>query len=619
MRLLQSIEDVSTIPLSNRDDIVVTTVVGADGKQHALSLYGHMFWDFRPYFPHAARGMTEKIIDWSKTPVEWVPCLKEAVSLLMTRIPEGCVRLDPAGIPKRHIIMNAFAKWAVSRGIHNFSEVTEFSLSAYLQELAYNGAQDRTVNQHRSTLLRYALVSENSISGVPRHAISSLHKYIPISDQKAREKRTKCIPVSEARDVFQSALAVIEQADYVLDLRDKIESSWARKMLTMTRKQWGDRYKRVLVVQAGFKDALEYESALVDIRTACYIVLAMTTGCRVHELGDIRTGCVYQQTIQGNTYWWLKSWTRKIGEKPTRWLAPPIAKKVSVILERHSEPLRRKIKLQIAEAQGLYGNEYLPQEQRALVAMKLLELRRNVNRLFLSESINGITSTDTKSHNKQIQSFLKRAKLRLSLVVNTHNFRRTYAVFITHLNKGASVDLVVLRDHFKHGNIQMTEWYASLSQADHQLIELLGEESSIFDRDVVAHWLEPDTPLAGGFGGRVKRWAGQYHTPTFYKNHSQMIDCISEGLDLRSTGHSWCISGASGCGGKGLFEPSSCGSCEHGLIDDTQTAVWEGIRGQHTELLNRKDIGPGGHARVVAALKAAEDILEKLIPLGGRL
>lgn len=616
MRLLQAVEDITKVPVSRRNEIVVTTVVGMDGKQHALSLYGHMIWYFNPYFPHAARGKTEKFIDWSKTPEEWLPCLKEAASLLMTRIPEGGVRLDPAGIPKRHLTMNAFAKWGSVRGIRNFSEVTAFSLSAYLQELAYKGAQDRTINHHRAVLERFALISSNSEYGIPAHAMPGLGIYKPISDHTAREKRTKCVPVSEAKELFQAALAVIEQADSILDLRDKIESSWSSKALSMTRKEWGEKYKRVFVVQAGFKKVLEYESALIDIRTACYIILAMTTGCRVHELGDIRVGCVYQQTIEGSTYWWLKSWTRKIGEKPTRWLAPPVAKKISVILERHSEPLRKKIAVEMAEMSELYSSQRLLPGQRAIVAMKLLELRRNANRLFLSESVKGISSTDTKNHNKQISSFIKRAQLRLGLGVNTHTFRRTYAVLITNLNKGASIDLVTLRDHFKHSNIQMTEWYASLSQADFQLLQLIDEEGVNFDREVVAYWVEPDTLLTGGFGNRVKQWAGKYHAATLYKDHSEMISCISEGINIRGTGHGWCISGTSGCGGRGLFEPASCGTCEHGVIDDTQSLIWKEIREQHAELINRTDIGPGGRERARAALEAADEVLAKLIPGG---
>lgn len=616
MRLLQAVKDIMCIPVSCRDDIVVTTVVGVDGRQHALSLYGHMIWYFYPYFPHAARAKTEKLIDWSKTPNEWLPCLKEAASLLMTRVPEGGVRLDPAGIPKRLVTMNAFAKWGSLHGIRNFSEVTAFSLSAYLQELASNGAQDRTVNHHRAVLERFALISSKSEFGIPEHAMPGLGTYTPIPDHDAREKRTKCVPVREAKELFQAALEVLEEADSILDLRDKIDSSWLRKALTMTRKEWGEKYKRMFVVQAGFQNVLEYESALIDIRTSCYIVLAMTTGCRVHELGDIRTGCVYQQTIEGNTYWWLKSWTRKIGEKPTRWLAPPIAKTASVILERHSEPLRSKILSEMVEMKRLYSSQELLPEQRAIVAMELLELRRNANRLFLSESLNGITSTDTKSHNKQIMAFIKRSKLSIKMDVNTHSFRRTYAVLITNLNKGASIDLVTLRDHFKHSNIQMSEWYASLSQADLQLLQLIDEEGVKFDREVVAHWLEPETSLTGGFGHRVKQWAGKYHSPTIYKDHNEMIGCISEGINIRGTGHSWCISGMSGCGGRGLFEPTSCGTCEHGVIDDTQLLVWKEIRAQHTELISRKDIGPGGRERVHAALEAAEKILEKLIPGG---
>lgn len=63
---------------------------------------------------------------------------------------------------------------------------------------------------------------------------------------------------------------------------------------------------------AGFKDVYAFESRLMDIRTAACIVLAQSTGCRVHELGDAKVGCIFQEEVEGVSHYRLKASTRKI-------------------------------------------------------------------------------------------------------------------------------------------------------------------------------------------------------------------------------------------------------------------------------------------------------------------
>ncbi|WP_416050268.1 hypothetical protein [Cupriavidus basilensis] len=182
-----------------------------------------------------------------------------------------------------------------------------------------------------------------------------------------------------------------------------------------------------------------------------------------------------------------------------------------------------------------------------------------------------------------------------------------------HLNKGVRIDLVTLQHHYKHATVLMTEWYAKLPETDKELFELIEEESDYFDLALVDHWMDPATPLAGGLGKRIKAYPGRHHQPMFFKTRREFVDSIRDGLNIRSTGHSWCLSEGEDCGGRGLFEPPRCGDCGSGVIDDSFTKVWRYIKDQQDELVTLEDIGPGGRAKVKKALKAADAVLEQLI------
>lgn len=607
--------DPSGLPKFERDSLIVTQVTSDSGTSVPVSFYGDMVWDYTPYFPHAARGKSDKEIYWEKSPPEWVESLKSVVSAFTYKKPLGGVQLDPATLPKRAITLNAFAKWCSASGIRRFRDVRAFDLARYLQKLRSKGVVDRTVSSHVAILRRVYDMRRFIVDSFTDEAVSAL-RYEEVGalwePDAGDDRRTELIPLQKAAQLFSAALEHLTNADVLLRLQDYLEEDWASASTRVTRKAWGDGVKKVKVREAGFKDVYEYESALIDIRTAAYIVLAQSTGCRVHELGDIRSGCVYSEVVNGVTYWWLKSTTRKVGDGPQRWLAPEIVEKAVAILERFSQPLQRRVLAELAAAEIEYCTA-LPADESRQLALRILELKRNSTRLFLSESPLGIVSTDTKSHNKQLQAFAQRRGIHLASHLSTHRFRRTYAVIVVHLNKGHRIDLVTLQHHYKHASMLMTEWYAKLPETDKELYELIEEENNYFDLALVSHWMEDATPLAGGLGRRIKAYPGRHYQPMFFKSHKEFVESIREGLNIRGTGHSWCLGDAKDCGGRGLFEAPRCDGCANGVIDDHFTDVWQSLREQQTELIELNDIGPGGQEKVRKSLAAADAVLAKLL------
>lgn len=602
---------------AERDDLVITYVQLADGEKIPLSRYGDPTWRFTPYFPHAARGKLDKEIVWAKTPVEWRPFMRSAAAAFTFRAPPGGQQLDPATIPKRHITLNAFAKWCSSVGIKRFSDVRAFDLTRYIQKLRDGGLHDRSLASHIGILRKVYEHRGAMLDSFTDDAATALRfdQVGPLWEPDADDdRRTELIPLAEASSLFVAARAHLENAAPLLRLRDDLAKQWEAAKGRVHRKDWGDNVKKAAVRAAGFRNAIEFESALIDIRTAAYIVLAMTTGCRVHELGEAEINCVYSERVDGETYWWLKAATRKIGDGPMRWLAPEVAKEAADALEWHSAPLRRRIAIELATARSQFATATI-EADRARLAEQILELERNADRLFLSESPHGVASTDTKSHNKQLRAFATRKDIKIGSPLATHRFRRTYAVIIVHLNKGPRIDLVTLQRHFNHASVLMTEWYAELAETDRDLFELIEAETEGFDFALMDHWLEGSTPLAGGLGARIKAYAGKHHQPMFFKTRREFVDSLRDGINIRSTGHSWCLAEANDCGGRGLFEAPQCGNCGNGVIDDSFREVWQNLRQDHEDLTKLDDIGPGGKAKAEKGLAVAEAVLSQLASL----
>lgn len=596
--------------------LVITYVRAAGGEYLPLSYYGHMVWDYSPYLLHAARPITDKQIFWDKTPSEWIESMKSAISAFTFRKPTNGVRLDPGSIPKRAITLNAFVKWCSASRIKRFQDVRAFDLSRYVQKLREDGLTDRSIQSHVGLLRKVYEMRMFMIDSFTSEAISALafDQIGSLWDEEFdKERKTAVIPLGEATRLFSAALEHLDKAEALLALRDELEEDWLAASTTITRKNWGSTVKRERIRESGFRDVYEFESAVGDIRTAAYIVLAQSTGCRVHELGDARVGCVYSEKIDGDTYWWLKSTTRKIGNGPQRWLAPEISDRMIKILEWHSAPLRREIAAELARAKMQIAIS-ISESDRAKLATYILDLEINADRLFLSKSATRIGSTDTKAHNKQLKAFAHRRNLRFEFPLATHRFRRTYAVIVVNLNKGARIDLLTLQHHFKHASILMAEWYADLSETDKELLDLIDVETDYFDLALIDHWMESSTPLAGGFGARIKSYPGRHHQPIFFKTRREFMESIRDDMNIRSTGHSWCLADAQDCGGRGLFEPPRCSDCANGVVDDHFSDVWENLRTQQTELTKMDDIGPGGREKAKRSLAAVEAVLAKLVP-----
>jgi hypothetical protein len=154
----------------------------------------------------------------------------------------------------------------------------------------------------------------------------------------------------------------------------------------------------------------------------------------------------------------------------------------------------------------------------------------------------------------------------------------------------------------------MSQLYAANPKQDSAIYDEILEEVRSQKVDIIQSWLLGDPPLAGGAGKSVMKLRAHD-----FPNRKALIEETSANLNLRSTGHAWCLAQDEGCGGAGLYERVRCGGCGHGLIDGSFKPVWQEIYRHQLELLDEEQyLGAGAAERVRRDFEMAKSVLTDL-------
>lgn len=87
-------------------------------------------------------------------------------------------------------------------------------------------------------------------------------------------------------------------------------------------------------------------------------------------------------------------------------------------------------------------------------------------------------------------------------------------------------------------------------------------------------------------------------------------------VEIRNTGHAWCLSGTKVCHGQGVYEPTNCGGCSQAVIDPDQTTTWKMIHLENLRLAAITDCGPAVVQKAQRAILRSEEVLSDLrVPL----
>jgi site-specific recombinase XerD len=559
-----------------RKDIIISAVIDANGKTLVLSRLGDIVWKLWPFFAQSNVAPARMEIQWTRIP-EVFREVCQAVTYRYWRfgIP-GWQPPKAATLCKFVQDLVTFTNYIHGLGIRSMADVRPIHVANYVHEQKMVKQMRPGTLQHSfsviETLHRFADQHPDGLSIHPWPESSAL-EMAGLVGQSAKQARrvgkTPLIPQVVAQTLFVFADDVLMGADAVLDERDA-------------------------GLRSNYKDP-----EVTIIRNACFYQLGTLTGMRCEELVGVEIGAGRTEIIDGITYHWARSIEHKTGKGQVEYLMPSMGHEILRILERWSGPLRLVLRAQLAEWQSDTGKK-----GRAERLRRIARARADQNRLFLGRRAQGISALSGDACRDIMKKFATRAGVKWNLA--PHQMRKLYAwTFVRH----RLGNLLFLKEQFKHSTLDMTQLYTANPLQDAALYDEILEELRNQKVEVVQGWLHDDELLAGGAGKKIMKLRAHD-----FINRKAMIEETADKLNIRSTGHSWCLAQDEGCGGAGLYERTRCGAgCRNGVIDSTFKSVWQEIyRHQRELLVEAQDLGPGAAERVRRDLERAEAVLNDL-------
>lgn len=397
-----------------------------------------------------------------------------------------------------------------------------------------------------------------------------------------RGGQTPLMPDEVFTGLFQRAWSLIEHADALLDLRDELIV--LRQAVGQDLRGIASPTERKIVRNRGWAGTSEYRAALLELRTACYVVVASLSGCRNHELAFIKTDACYSNDVsyglddEPEVCWWLRSHSTKTGEGRTQWMVPEAAVTALRVMERWARPYQALIDAEIAQRRAVDPSD-----------PEIAEAERHRQAVFLAatpQKRNQVRTMSGQMWNLALKAFAKKCGLNWDLT--SHQFRRKFANYAARSQFG---DLRYLREHFKHWSMDMTLGYALNEEQETALYaEIQGEVDDI-KAGVVDTWLNPNVALAGGYGRKITSWRTQ--AVTIFKDHRQMVRALADSTAIRSNGHAWCTADDNLCVGNDI-ERTRCSDCNNAVIAPQHAPLYKGLYDHLREANNCDDIGEGG-------------------------
>lgn len=408
------------------------------------------------------------------------------------------------------------------------------------------------------------------------------------------ETKTPLIPDEVFTVLFQRAWGIVEDANHLLEMRDEMDDIDARSC-DLSHAGVKKRKNRALDLRGWAGGLAALDAALVELRTACYVVIASLSGCRNHELAFVQSGAYYSTSDNGEVYWWMRSKSTKTDEGDTEWMIPEAAVTALKVIDRWALPYQSRLKDEIQARRTADPND-----------VEIAEAQRHLGAVFLGlDSRSGrVRTLSRRSWGHHLNAFAEACSVDWALA--SHQFRRKFANYAARSQFG---DLRYLKGHFKHWSQDMTLGYAlNESQEMTLYLEIQAELDEIKD-GVVGTWLAPSEPLSGGYGKNIVAWRDRGETITLFKDRKQMIRSIAQSTHIRSNGHGWCTAGDNLCVGNGV-EPTRCADdCTNAVIGSRHAPLYQRLYDDLREIEALDDIGEGGRARVRRDMDRCRNVL----------
>lgn len=549
---------------------VVSEVVDDHGHQHVLSRFGDAKWDLSPYFEQSNVPESMKTIVWpSDLPQILLIDTKAALYAWFKEGRPGYKAAIARTIFIAAVSAGPLLRWLAKLGVGAFDEIKPLHLSTYRQLCKEERLRPRGIKS-RLEIVDLAWVFRDRLhkpatqcpwGEMPFSFYCGVMGYDVRSSPGLGVGKTPVIPREVQSALFLHCESIFNKADNLLSQRD-----------------------------AG--DIGPSTEPMRELRDACLYLLSITSGMRNDEVIGIQVGAGRREQIDGVEYCWITSVEHKTGKGRVEYMVPQMTLKVVEVLERYSEPLRAALLQEIHALEVAIANLKDVAQRRDLVK-RLFQSRNDCQRVFLGViygKYNQITALSSVASRVALLRLVTKAGQDCKL--SPHQCRRTYARTFVESRMGRQ-SLVFLKWQFKHSSISMSQLYASNPAQDPALYEDILAEYFDVKRELLEDWTSPDHRLSGGAGRKIIEMRA-----SAVADRERLVANTAMQINIRATGHGWCIAQDSGCGGAGLYESTRCVDCKNAVIDEEHVEVWRGIHDQHREMLELDDVGLVANARI---------------------
>ncbi|MDE2369692.1 MAG: integrase [Burkholderiales bacterium] len=581
-----------------RDRIVVTAVCDADGNEHPLTHFGDMVWDMAPDIDVKNLSSFNCRITWARD----VPkaLTDDAKAVLYCALRRGRQDRKPwsgSAVLRTGRDSALLLRHIASLGIKNFGQIRALHMSDHIAELRRRLKPKSVCNRLTVIDLVWHFPLEVGFP-LPQDPWSgqSLPQACGCNDDdggpSGRTGKTPVIPRAIQRQIFEHCEAQLAEAGELLRARD-----------------------------AGKISAGAY--ALTAVRDAVLFLLQITSGMRNSESTGTTNNCWRSEIKDGIAYHWVRTNVIKGGRGLLDFLIPPEAISSLEFLQKYAMPLQARLASEarwlekvLAEAPaGCEGGHRLSNGlTTAEVVLRLNRVREIGTCLFLCISKSGVSDhmgngervdvMTAASCNNQLKALARAAGTDWKLA--NHQCRRTFSYNVANSRLGR-MGLVFLKWQLKHASLSWTQLYASNPYQDHSLYREMEDEQIQARIDLMEGWLQPGAPLSGGAGKKLMQTRA---VPV--KDINDLVGHTAEAVDIRSTGHAWCLSGTRGCNGQGVYDPSMCGGCSQAVIDADQGETWQMIHMDNLRLAAIADCGDAVSQKAERSIRRSEQVLRDL-------
>lgn len=589
------------LELTERDLLIVSMrKVGVNWV--IVSRYGDDVWWLTGNTTNTIKAETK--LDFTAIPHVFRETVKAVMYRLMRRGRAGQKRLGAASLFRAFAPIQRFLEYLQILGISSLTKVSPLACTNYAHTLrARTGAtlSPSTLCKLLNAVETVYELSQYTDTPMLEHPWpdSSASQFAGRDSNGDAQRKTPLMPDDVFSTLFGNAWKVIQEAPKLFELHDEMMAILASSVNVSRETCKSRRNKRLH--ELGFKGGLtRLRNAHSKIRTAAYIVIASLSGCRNHELAFLRKNAYYStEDDEGECYWWMRSNSTKTFEGATEWMVPEAAITALKVLERWSAPYQATLRQEI---------ESLRIENP--LDSRISEAEEHLDALFVGADFakgSQIRTIGLRQWNQKLREFAKDCGVTWELA--SHQFRRKFANYAARSRFG---DLRYLKEHFKHWSMDMTLGYALNESQEMALYLEIEAELGAFKEQVVSGWVDPLTPLAGGYGKNIVDWRTRDETIVLFKDHAHMVKSIAHSTAIRSNGHAWCTADDNMCVGN-TIERTRCGDgCGNAVIGPAHVTIYQGMYDHLMTLRDADDIGKGGRARVQRDLNRCADVLLSL-------